>query len=135
MKDHIKGNIKLSRKGVITSISFLMQGITNKYTSKCPRFQLSSQVFLKMHKGYTSKNFRGHIRYGGSTYSVMKHIKGSLKLQGTRGYTVDEISCSSDGFTPIIGGHVNSKQGSTNNLKKVTIFSFGYPFVGGCKGK
>ena len=39
---------------------------------------------------------------------------------------VDEVGCSSDGFTPIIGGHVSSKQGSTNNLKKMMIFSFGY---------
>jgi hypothetical protein len=65
---------------VITPIAFLMQGIANKYTSKCPSFQLSSQAFVKMHKGYTSKNFRGQIWYGWSTYSVMKDIKGSLKL-------------------------------------------------------
>ena len=129
MKDHIKGNIKLSRRGVITSIAFFMESIANKYTSKCSRFQLSSQAFLKMHKGCTSKNFKEQIRYGRSTYSVMKDIKGSLKLQGTRGHMVDEIGCSSDDFTPIIGGHMSSKQGSTNNLKKVTIFSFSYPVL------
>jgi hypothetical protein len=58
MEDHIKSNIKFARRRVITSIAFLMQRIANKHTSKCPGFQLSSPAFVKMHKGYTSKNFR-----------------------------------------------------------------------------
>ena len=80
MKDHIKGNINFRRRGVITPITFLMQGIANKYTPKGTGFQLISLGFVKVHKGYTPKNFRGQIRYGRGTYSIMEDIKGSLKL-------------------------------------------------------
>jgi hypothetical protein len=58
MEDHIQSNIKLARRRVITSIAFLVQSIANKHTSKSPRFQLSSQTFMKMYISYTSKNFR-----------------------------------------------------------------------------
>ena len=42
---------------------------------------------------------------------------------------VFEVGYSGDGFTLITDGHVSSKQGSMNNLKKVTIFSFNYPVL------
>ncbi|KAI5352099.1 hypothetical protein L3X38_004990 [Prunus dulcis] len=58
-KGDIQSDIGSPGKRVITSVAFLMSGITQKNTTKSTWIKFASLIFVEMNEGYTTKNARG----------------------------------------------------------------------------
>ena len=121
-KDNMAGYAKAMSNRIITSISFLSFTITKKATKA--RMRLEFVVFMRLKKDETS-------RAKGSEMLIVrwrskKALIRSLIRNGWAWNTIDGMGSSENSFSPKGYRNFGRQEESTNSVKDVSKFSFGF---------
>ncbi|CAL2276597.1 unnamed protein product [Prunus armeniaca] len=73
-KGHIQSDIGTSSRRVITTVAFLMSGITHKNTTKRTGIKFVTLIFVEINKSHTSKDSGCEYQNRGQGSALCKHF-------------------------------------------------------------